>query len=91
MKTIWKFPLPVTDAFTIEMPRGARLLSVQPQGDKVCLWALVDDAAPKTGRRFVLTGTGHCCDGVESLSFVGTFQVMGGSLVFHVFDAGEVG
>ena len=44
MKTIWKFPVPVNDGNVLEMPEGAKILSVQVQGETPCLWALVDVA-----------------------------------------------
>lgn len=87
--TIWKFPLAVADAQDIEMPVRAKILAVQPQADVVCLWALVDETAPHSHRRIYIQGTGHPCEGLEHLNHIGTFQIRGGSLVFHVFDGGE--
>jgi len=90
MKTIWKYPLRIRDWVRLEMPRGAEILCVQVQGLTPCLWALVDDAAPKVGRRLRLYGTVHECDAEMTVAdYVGTFQVEGGAFVFHVFDEGE--
>jgi hypothetical protein len=93
MKTIWKFPLAVADIQAIEMPVGARLLDVQMQratGDQVCLWALVDPSNMKCKRWISIHGTGHeLPDGIADAKYVGTFQLVGGSLVFHVFDHGS--
>lgn len=89
MKTIWKYPVPVIDEFTLKMPAGAKLLTVQAQGlNDVCVWALVDDQEPRVSRRFLLRGTGHNCDDprITKRSHVGTFQVHGGALVFHLFE-----
>jgi hypothetical protein len=86
MQTIWKYPITVTDRFTLNLPKGAQILSLQPQHDQVCLWALVDPDQPKEARLFRLFGTGHAVEEGDRLSFVGTFQVQGGSLVFHVFE-----
>jgi hypothetical protein len=90
VKTIWKFEIPIADEFAIEMPAGTELLSVQAQGgtDPV-LWALVDDKAPMARRGFALRGTGHEADGLTKGDYVGTFQVHGGRLVFHLFAIGE--
>lgn len=90
--TIWKFPVPVNDRFTVNMPRNARPLSVQVQHNDVCMWALVDPTAPVVRREFRVFGTGHPVDlsgGSQTGAFVGTFQVYGGDLVFHLFDYGE--
>jgi hypothetical protein len=89
MLTIWKFPFQVGDEFSILMPRGAHLLSVAMQGDQPCVWALVNSEAPKVPVRFRLYGTGHPVDGRDISRFVGTFQMHGGGLVFHLFTAKE--
>jgi hypothetical protein len=71
------------------MPAGARLLDVQTQLAEPCLWALVDDSAPKVSRRFAVRGTGHDAVGLDSSTYVGTFQLVSGRIVFHLFDRGE--
>jgi hypothetical protein len=83
--TIWKYPLPVDDCFFVTMPVGARLLSVQMQDGQPCLWALVDPTAAKIGRLLRVYGTGSPISG-DPGAFVGTFQMHGGALVFHLFD-----
>jgi len=47
MNSIWKYPLQVTDAQTIDVPEGSEALSVQVQNGTPCLWARVDPAAAK--------------------------------------------
>lgn len=85
--TIWKYPLEMTDIQTIGVPRGAVPLSVQVQGETPCLWALVDPENPPRAMIVKTVGTGHACvlDGYRHL---GTYQLHGGSLVFHVFVQG---
>jgi hypothetical protein len=92
VKSIWKFPISVEATPSVQMPTGARLLSVQVQKNALVLWALVDTKAPKVTRQFVMTATGHGAGSVESLPFVGTFQALspkGRILATHIFDAGE--
>jgi hypothetical protein len=90
MKTIWKFPLAVGAEIALEMPGGATVLDVQTQGEIPCVWALVDSTAPLTKRHFCVMGTGHNCDTLPAnAKHVGSFQLLGGALVFHLFDAGE--
>ena len=84
---IWKFPLEVTDDECLEMPFGARVLTIQTQNGKPCLWALVEPGSSPILRKFRIVGTGHEFDGKGE--YVGTFQLMGGALVFHVFDVSE--
>jgi hypothetical protein len=83
MKTIWKWTLkPQT---VIDMPDGAQVLTVQMQHGEPQLWALVDPVAPTVKRVFNIYGTGHSM-GDRTGSYIGTFQMDGGSLVFHVFE-----
>lgn len=86
MTTIWKFQVRIEDAFTLEMPKGAKILSVQTQGNTPCLWAMVDPQAEKQKRYFSVFGTGFPFEIGDHLTFVGTFQIHGGSLVFHLFE-----
>jgi hypothetical protein len=92
MLTIWKFPLgPSLDDIRISMPKGAKVLSVQAQHDAPMVWAIVQPDADKETRRFVVFGTGHPIAhhdiDVVASRFVGTFQMSGGALVFHLFEA----
>lgn len=87
MKTIWKFQLQVIDRQRILMPEGAQILCVQTQSDVPNLWALVDPESLKTQRIFMIYGTGHPVrHSPLGETYIGTFQMHGGSLVFHVFE-----
>ncbi len=86
MKKIWKYTLPVTDHPILPMQKDARVLSVDVQHGEVQVWALVDPEAPTELRRFRVSGTGHPLgEEIESLRFIGTVQMMGGQLVWHIF------
>lgn len=85
MLTIWKFPVPITDEFTLDIPRPATVLSfgLDPAGVP-CVWCVVDPAEPKTECTFALLGTGNPDhDGVGLLPFVGS--VTHGRFVWHLF------
>lgn len=83
---IWKYPLEVTDLQTLKMPAGAKVLTVQMQGEACCLWALVDEAAQVTqARTFAIYGTGNPVPDNPG-TYVASFQMVGGRLVFHVFE-----
>jgi hypothetical protein len=87
MKTIWKFPIPLKDIFTLEMPENASVIHVglDPQGIP-CLWAIVFTGAGKLNRRFLLHGTGHECSPLAKReTHIGTFIM--GMLVLHLFEA----
>lgn len=86
-KTIWKFKLDTTEVQYIEMPHGAEVLTVQMQAGDVCIWVLVDmDEERKVQRRFHIFGTGYPIDVRIELRYIGTYQLQGGLLVFHVFE-----
>jgi hypothetical protein len=86
-KTIWKYILCVAGRQTFPMPDGAQVLSVQMQGNDVCMWAMVDPRARKKCRTFHVFCTGHEISDPYDLCHVGTVQDFGGSpLVFHVFE-----
>lgn len=84
--TIWKYPLETTDAQDIAMPSDAKILCVQVQGDTPCLWALVSPDLSPVNRRILTFGTGHDIP-LDSGHYIGSYQLHGGALVFHVFEA----
>lgn len=88
-KVIWKFDLPMRDVVTVPMPRGASVLHVNAQHDNPMLWALCDPTAEMTEREFRFTGTGHPIEDRHIGTYIGTFQMRGGQLVFHVFETKE--
>jgi hypothetical protein len=85
---IWKFPLLVTDLQSVALPAGAKLLSVQAQGDMPQLWALVDEMAAIEHRTFATYGTGDPIPS-DPGAYVGTYQIRGGTLVLHVFETDD--
>ncbi len=89
MAQIWKFELAPTDCQQFEMPKDAKIISVQTQHGVICLWALVNNTEETEQRCFRIVGTGHECE--ETLydaEFLGTIQLHGGDLIFHVFFVG---
>lgn len=88
---VHKYRVGLTDLFAVEMPRGAQILDVQVQHGTPQMWALVDPEAPVERRQFRLAGTGHRVEmyGDQQPKHVGTFQLDGGALVFHLFEIVE--
>lgn len=84
--TIWKFPLQTVGMQSVQMPRNARILCVQVQRCEPCLWAMVDETKPLVERRIRIIGTEHPIDASAVLHYIGTYQLDGGGLVFHVFE-----
>jgi hypothetical protein len=84
MKAVWKFTIQGPRQ-TIEMPAGAKILSLQTQHNEPQIWALVDTHAPKESRTFRAVPTG--ADFIDDeMTYIGTFQINNGSLVFHIFE-----
>lgn len=83
MRTIYKYPLRLADRQFVAMPCDAEILSVQVQGQDICLWAIVSPDAKMEVRYFHIVGTGHEMPECRT-SFVGTVQL--GSFVGHVFS-----
>jgi hypothetical protein len=42
MQVVYKYEIPADKEFTLEMPKGARILSAAACGSSIFLWALVD-------------------------------------------------
>ena len=85
-KIIYKYPLEIIDKQVILLPAYARILTVQAQHNAPYLWALVNpnlpNEVPVTIRMF---GTGHSIKDSDGLAYIGTFQILEGDLVFHIF------
>lgn len=86
MPTIWKFSFETRDGVMIDMPEGAEILSLQLQNGMPTIWALVHPERRLAARWFRIYGTGHPIDMEMEGEFIGTYQLAGGALVFHVFE-----
>lgn len=88
MRAIWKFELIPDDYQIVLIPAGAVLLTVQVQGNNICLWGEVETTAEKQERIIEIFGTGHKMPGGDDIKrkYISTFQLHGGALVFHVFE-----
>lgn len=83
MKTIYKYPIKITDRQYIVMPFGGRALKVglDPQGQPY-IWALVDTTQSEAKYHLAMYGTGHECLAPADDYFDSFNQ---GSFVWHVF------
>ena len=86
MKKIFKYELEVVANQEIEMPGGAEILCVQSQKKIMCLWAVVDPEMATQTRKIRIHGTGHDIPDTDSLSYIGTVQMLDGQLIWHVFE-----
>ena len=73
MKTIYKYPLDITDVQQIYLRDGAKPLSVGFDGNnKLCLWAQIDTEAREMVCSIFIVGTGNSIPIVDSLVFIGS-------------------
>jgi len=86
MKRIYKYELKADPGFVVNMPKYAEILCVQVQGDTPCIWASVDPDEPMQSRVFEIVPTGSAIPDYAKLNYLGTFQLLGGAIVFHVFE-----
>ena len=83
---IWKVTFRLEDVQRFELPKGAKLLTMQCQNGMPCIWFEVDEKEDATESRIFTTyGTGNPMPD-EPGNYIGTYQVMQGQLVFHVYE-----
>jgi len=85
-RTVHKYPLGGYDQRTISLPRGAEVLTVQPQDNVLQLWALVDPTQPFETREVRVHGTGHWI-AEDVPPYLTTCQLPDWGLVLHIFIA----
>ncbi len=85
MNTVYKFNLQVGRT-VLDLPHGAMPLTVQMQHGAPRMWVLLDPSKPTVQRFFDVYGTGHSMP-PDPGRYVATFQMEGGALVWHVFEA----
>lgn len=85
--TIWKYLLTTKRRQDLYLPEGASILAVQVQGDDIALWALVAPGGrvSEKPRVFGVYPTGGEAP-ADAEGYLGTVQLAGGALVFHVFE-----
>lgn len=82
---IYKYEIAVTDEQTISLPTAAKILAVQIQHGRPQIWALFDESlGGKDNRTLFVVGTGNPLPPCGR--YIGTFQMMNGSLIWHVFE-----
>jgi hypothetical protein len=86
MQTIYKYEFNIRDDIELVLPQGASFLSVQVQNETPCMWFKVDPSRKKIVRYFRIFGTGHPMEDSFVDKYLGTFQMMGGTLVWHLFE-----
>lgn len=87
MLKIFKYQVPFADegSFSLDLPEGAKILTVQTQREQPQIWALVDPDKPAETRNFLSFATGSPIrENIENLSYIGTYQER--TYVWHIFE-----
>lgn len=81
MTVIWKYAI----YDTVEMPKGAKVISVQLQDETLTLWAAIPCpvSSVRQIRHFEIVGTGYAFE-ERNTSYLGTIQRNG--YVWHVIE-----
>ena len=90
-RVIWKWTVPKDgmDLFELDVPEGAQILTCQVQNGRAVVWAPVNPAARQTKMRFRVIGTGHPHMDLVDWTYAGTFQLLEGAFVGHLFVKGD--
>lgn len=86
MKRIFKYEIPIEFhcPLEVEVPTGAEILKIAPQGNRLFLWAAVHTEEPKKETlKFRIIGTGQKMPTTTNMLHLETCQVA--HLVLHVF------
>jgi hypothetical protein len=85
---VYKYELEITDEQMVKLPFNAQILTVQMQGNKCCLWALVDPTHELYERTICIHGTGNPIKikDAREYKYISTFQIPHLGLVFHAFE-----
>lgn len=83
MKTIYKYPIEITDSQEVEMPINAEAIhaGLDPQGTP-CVWATVDNQNATEAVTVLVVGTGNPIP-QRARRHVGSFNQ--GPFVWHIF------
>lgn len=86
---IFKYTILVTYEQLLDVPVGAKFLTIQTQHNQPRIWAIVDDnpTRPKETRKLFTFGTGHPMPtSPNNLVYIGTYLIYSDTLVWHVFE-----
>lgn len=82
---IWKHQLAMTSALQeVMLPKGAEIVYVREQNNKMCFWYLCDPDTHKVPRYFWVVGTGDRV--AANTKYRGSVSLDEGRFIFHVLE-----
>ena len=90
MRTVWKYPLVITDKQTFTIPIRSKILCVKEQGGVPTIWVEVDSKYPQTDELIVyIVGTGNeitfDTNYMESPDYLDSVVMKASGYVWHVY------
>lgn len=90
MRTVQRYALDTSEVNTIDMPLGAKVISVRKSAMNMpYICAIVDSDYTNIDRKFLVIPEGKDCRKAANKQYYGHFDFNGDT--FHVFDGGMVG
>lgn len=83
IKRVYKYTL-AAGVQIVKMPEGAQILTTQIQHGRIRVWALADYSKRPEPRLIAVMPTGVPVP--ENIEYIGTIQLDGGALVYHIFE-----
>ena len=84
-QTIWKFKLPMTLKFSIEIPANAQFIHAEVISHTLYLWAIVDPEDLKVPFHFSLVPTGGAAPFLLASDHIATLMFFDRAEVYHLF------
>lgn len=86
MRTVWKYKLPHQEdsKITLELPRNAKVLMCDAQGDGDYIWCEINTDVSVEKRIFFVLGTGHPLPTDCSYDYVASWT--NGPFVWHLYE-----
>jgi hypothetical protein len=83
---IWKTELQMSPRTSVLLPRAARVLCVQTQNERPCVWFEFDEERYGVDEiTFFIATTGSQFNMPLEAKYLGSFQLSGGTFVGHVY------
>ena len=83
---IWKTELQMGPRTSILLPRAAKVLCVQTQHERPCVWFEFDEKRHGVDEvTFFIATTGNQFNMPIEAKYLGTFQLDGGTFIGHVY------
>lgn len=83
---IFKYELLIVPVQQISLPENAKIMTVQFQGNQLCLWAMVNPHSYDEYRYIRIAATGEKITDESDLKYINTVQQFDGELIWHVFE-----